>query len=1046
MPRKKRGKAKDKAATKTSSSSNVETDLKSLPGLVDRLLRLPGKGAELSEAELRALRDRLQRLTTWLEGCAEAGDSVPARRTLSPYGVALLRLAAWAVHVSPRQDLRAVLEARKENVAESTKLEVVKAAGLVVCAAMSAAVPQRRSLAEPSEVDLCRRLLKMQTLRAAAKQLAECLELLKSTAREEGLQAVLVAAPGRGAVRGVFWATTVNPAAWRAQQLLVSSMSLVEAVSKVARSQAVLAPLVEELVAELRTSAVMEHAARLVLDLVRVMRPPAAQDDNDDDDAQALNVCVGTFMPGLIDAASRFLVVYNQLDGVLDRVRSHIEKGEARAAPEDSDAEGTSQEDDEEEEGQGTKLDASQRGWLRPGDAADSATVEAARRAEASLQGVLFGSTACYAVLAFGVASMGAADGQTFYGLLSIINGVPAFVRRFDDAPGPSIPRGSRPMVEPSLLSALLKALRGSLTAPKPPVTCRAVVAMALRLGRIGLASALGCGARPAPAAPSPDDPSVVVLRVTGLATVTTCLDMCYHLQSPVTGVSSWVPVRPFRRPSWAAEAEAAWRLWVDAVRRAVPRMNDGERQLIAAQGCMLTSKLLEELWDDDAGPLPAPAPPEVSVPLRAGCLPALELVIRRAGEEPERPYGKFFSALCELPGDLLVGLLQTLLAYGEPRQGAALIVSLSTVLRRLAGSSGLLLDDWEPEADARQAAVFLATQHLTMAPLHGGPGEDAGSPEAQLSLLLALGAAEWLPPLSRLARRAAERVLKSAGAVGQDSPSSWELLNERGQLLINVLLLWIAALTSPDLQPPDSAPGSGSGSGSSGLSAWRRFVVNEVAAVQLVGAALALAERRAAEAARVEADASGGGSSSSSDDEGGSEWYDLSPYLVASCCLRLARFLPARKLLATACPSSCFPWLPEALRALRAELESEGENEKYGAECSAALEQLAAALERASSGAGGGGGRVEGLGLSAKMLDRNAHIARALSGFDCCLPAVKPLAEARALRPPRACANPTCVSLAGDSAADAPPPRPAGLGGCCSEECAQELAGGPRQ
>ncbi|KAG2495640.1 hypothetical protein HYH03_006240 [Edaphochlamys debaryana] len=545
--RKKRAKAKGNAAARK-PPSNAEVDLRALPGLVDRSLRLPGKGAELSEAELRALRDRLQRLTTWLEGCAEAGDCASARRTLSPYGVALLRLAAWAVRVSPGHDLLAVLSSRRaaqaENVAESTTFEVVKAAGALLGAAMSAAVPQRRSLAEPSEVDLCRRLLKMQTLRAAAKQLAECLELLKSTSTEESLQAVLAVGSDGGDMCGFLWTAMVYPAAWRAWQVLVGGLSLVEAVARVACSQAVLAPLVEEFVAELRASAVMEHAARLVLDLVRVMRPPGAGGDDD--------------------------------------------------------------EDGEEDEG-------------------------------------------------------------------------------VDGSPGPSISQEGRHVVEPGLLCAFWNALDGSLAAPKPPVTRRAVVAMALRLGRIALASALGCSARPAPVEPSPDDPSMVLLKETGLATMLACLNTCYVLQFEADAATGGAPMRPFRRPSWAAEAEAAWRLWVDATRRAVPLLSLRERQLLSTLGYVMTSKLTGTLCDEGAGALPAAVPPELAAPLRAGCLPALELVIRRAGEEPEGPYGDFLAALCEPPCKPFSDLLLSLLAYGEARAAR----SQTRTLGPLGGTTG---------------------------------------------------------------------------------------------------------------------------------------------------------------------------------------------------------------------------------------------------------------------------------------------------------------------------------------------------------------------
>ncbi|KAG2495638.1 hypothetical protein HYH03_006238 [Edaphochlamys debaryana] len=723
------------------------------------------------------------------------------------------------------------------------------------------------------------------------------------------------------------------------------------------------------------------------------------------------------FVDLLTQAASAFLPAYVDLYDVLDHFRHQAAAVPSSGGPEPpAPAPGPSQ----------------------------TAAAEAADRVEAALERVLYGSAAHYAVVLLGASSLCVADGQISYGLERVFRRLvslaclPPFpsseaASGSSAAPPDAAPDGGRTEMYHSLLFAFLHALAAPLPLRTPPLKARAAVALALRLGRVALASARGCGSRPPPSEPSPDDPSIVFPKDLAAVTINSVLSLCADVHA-VPDPTSEAPMRPFRRSSWAREAEAAWRRWVDVVRWAVPCMEKEDVAQVVDFGLVLTSELLCELWDQGAGPLPAAVPPELSAPLRAGCLPALELVIRRAGEEPEGPYGAVLSALCSAPDHAFASLLRALLAYGEPRQGAALVSSMATVLRRTAANAASTPGAWRPGEHVGLASFDLTVRLLkdtARASKCGG----LTAPERRLSLLLSLGAAEWLPPLGLLTRRVADWAVGSAVA-GQASSSLAARLwaNYCGRLL-DGLLVWVAAATAAQPQPPGSAPGSGSCGPGPRLSAWQRFAVEEAGAVQLVGAALALAEGRAeAEAARAEAGTGSDGPRSSDDTDGG-ERYLLCPFLVAACCLSLARLVASRELLAAAGEGPRLPWRSQALRALRAEVESESKGEEDGAVCGAALAQLATGLARVSSGA-------EGLGVSTEALERGALAAGRVSEALSEPPALRPLAEARALWPPRACANPTCVSLAGDSAADAPPPRPAGLGGCCSAACAQELAG----
>ncbi|KAG2495629.1 hypothetical protein HYH03_006229 [Edaphochlamys debaryana] len=980
-------------------ATGSDEDWKALLELGRRLL--PGKGPRLGSEDLSDLQRRLDRLQAWVRARASANDDEAVASAISARHPALLPLVAWATHLHPDPSLSPDMNALQQAVAlgaGSLVEQMLRAATPSDTASTDDDEPPSSSASvappEPPAVAFCRQLLHMQPLRAAAVQLSARLKALEAAVAVDGASASSSAGGRRPPTAQAV--ELLSRAAADSVMPMKLSMMLTDAMAFVADSQAALTPLFREFVAELEASHVMEHGARLLMQQARAMER-----------LEAVRSIGGKALRGSQErAADTASALRSCIPPFLRAYHRHLWLGPDTTTPNDS-----------PEQAEGIV------GQGRVG--ANGATAPV----------VPTGPAGHFVVLAYCVRTLCAADGGPAYGLPEAASGVPVLSAE------PEGPQGKRRVFVDELLDALIAVIYAPHARRTPPLTRRAAMALALRLGRIALATARGSGARKLPAVPSPDDPRLVLgLEDWGYA-LTSALDNCANCQDDVAPSSSRVPLRPFRRPSWAAEAEAAWRLWVDAVRWAVPHMDWETAAQVARHGSRMMGDVAEDLWDKGMSSIPLEAPPELSAPLRAGCLPALELVIRRAGEEPAGPFSAVLSGLCTA-SQHLAEQLDAMLLYGEPAQGAALVASLGTVLRHLVQGPDVLAGRWRPEEDSRQAAILLAAQLLQRAPSRQDVAAAPSLAQRQ-SLLMCLAVAEWLPPLSLLGRRAAEQVLKTAGSA------------------------------VPELQPLGAVPVCGGGGGGGAARG---------------GGTGAGGEAGGGGGGREEVDASGDGSSSGSDS--GSvvtalDWYYLCPSTVAACVLRLARLVPACELLAAAGDGPRFPWRPEALRALRAELESESkgkeagvgiedkkggagieakedggriegkqtgtrtedeetgtgsEDAEDGAVCGAALEQLATGLERASSGASGGGG-AEWLGVSAEELETGVRVACRLSIALSELPALQPLAEARALRPPRACANPACVSLAGDSAADAPPPRPAGLGGCCSKACAQELA-----
>ncbi|GFR50270.1 hypothetical protein Agub_g12457, partial [Astrephomene gubernaculifera] len=145
-------------------------------------------------------------------------------------------------------------------------------------------------------------------------------------------------------------------------------------------------------------------------------------------------------------------------------------------------------------------------------------------------------------------------------------------------------------------------------------------------------------------------------------------------------------------KSKWMRWAETFWALAAASMPNALRWASKLDRDWVCR-------RLLLELRSPAAfltcvtGPLPSTPPPMLAAALAGGMLPCLERLLRRAGEATKCPEADFLiGLLAEDKGD--PSLFLSLLAYGEPRQVAALVASMAKVLRRLAGTSdGVALD-----------------------------------------------------------------------------------------------------------------------------------------------------------------------------------------------------------------------------------------------------------------------------------------------------------------------------------------------------------------
>ncbi|KAG2489887.1 hypothetical protein HYH03_011689 [Edaphochlamys debaryana] len=690
------------------ATKNAEKDWKGLLEIGGRLLRLRGSGPKLSVAEAESLQERLQRLAEWVveRECADDEESV-AKALSGQKALALLRLQAWAarLHPDPKQDM-----------GESSMIQsVALTAGILVPQVLKVAHAWRPRDVAPASgartpaAGFCRALLRTQALRAAAVELSHWLQKL-----EAGVRTHLRSGPQRPSRNTSLATAQLAMDSIYSSRAMQSAMDLVDALCFVAATGSSdssgcshecsaagpsqqpaqqLKPLYQELISELEGTAVMEHAAKLLLQQGRVAELLEAGAGGGSVAAGAGGVRLGD--PGmavrcLSSSAPKFLHAYSKLPDALELVAydfaadagsasAGVAEAEAAAAAASGGGGGCAEGGGDADEGTAAgREQGNQRGGNAVGDR--GAVMAVAR----TLRRVMRGPAAQFAVLSYGIRTLCAADGGPSYGLATAEL---AWVRPLSSAPEGD--GGRRRVIDTHLLAALLTALNAPPASRSPPITARAAAALALHLGRFALATARGFGALSPPSEPSPDNPALVLPAGQWSNALSTVMSVCAGLQAEISSLEAPEGARPrlFRRPGWAAEAEASWRLWVDVLRWAVPRgMARGDVEYVVRQGLRMQGEALDELWQhEDAPALPAEAPPELAAALRAGWLPALKLVlVQTCAEDEPGPYSAVLMNLCAEENEGFAWQTLTLLSYGELSQGAGVVAALSAVLLRL--------------------------------------------------------------------------------------------------------------------------------------------------------------------------------------------------------------------------------------------------------------------------------------------------------------------------------------------------------------------------
>ncbi|PNH08888.1 hypothetical protein TSOC_004543 [Tetrabaena socialis] len=577
---------------------------------------------------------------------------------------------------------------------------------------------------------------------------------------------------------------------------------------------------------------------------------------------------------------------------------------------------------------------------------------------------VLLGPCSRYLVLSHGLTALCTADGGPAYGMP---NAVRQAVEGSWDLVANNV--GGWLQLKPNLPHALISACCAvPLTAPLGP---RAAVSLLLRLARLAVASGNVWDAATQllgqPLLPPHEHEMSVLLGSEDVHTVAHgSLEYAWHL---LCGRLAADP------PAWAAEAGAeCWRLVAAALGRNVLQWASPEQLHVVGEWLRCAPRL-EMLQPDERLP-PAP-PPGLAAALAGGLLPSLERLLRRAGEEPDGQESMVVRGMlgAAQPGNLWAHLL----AYGEPRQAAALVATLGKLLRR-----ACLVQDGTEEAIRDHYFLFrvcLDVLNLQLAAAIG-PTHAAGN---QLGCLLAYATCDWLPALSRQALQ----FIAYQPALSDYSNSRYLAAQLSPMLLWPQLLAFrfqgaggagAAAGPVAETAAADDAGASIAGGDAGG----RLLLLEDMRVVELLGGLLRLSKPWLTEA-------------------------DASPFrtMLAGCCYGVAATCPDAVLRA----AGSYAWPPELVPALLG-----GARWRYlslSAECAWAL----AAMLKGGGAGGGGNGSEEQRCARERLL---AAVARQQqqSEVGTLAAVLVPPAEARSLL--RTCAYRGCTRLAGDSEAEA--------------------------
>ncbi|PNH05228.1 hypothetical protein TSOC_008525 [Tetrabaena socialis] len=439
----------------------------------------------------------------------------------------------------------------------------------------------------------------------------------------------------------------------------------------------------------------------------------------------------------------------------------------------------------------------------------------------AALRQVLSGRCVRHAVLVHGVAALCAADGGPAYGLPDGVRqaAISGCVEEAGQA-HPERPLQLHTAFTPALPAVLYKDV------PLTPVGTRVAVSVLLRFGRLVVASAGGEWASQQPglrSVPLPAQPA-------GLQVVIppTELPLCAMSILPLT-LNLLGPLLVVGGPEWVAEAGAdCWRLVAVFMSRSFLRWASPSQRVWLG-----TRPLLDGVMRFLPGkPLPSVTPPAIVALLAGGLLPCVERLLRRAGEEPLGPESDVVKGMhcCEHSWQLWC----LLLAYGEPRQGAALVATVGKLLRRV--GAGAMAEWASPVTNC--AGNMLMRALATPA----APEQEQALPE-QLARMLMRAACEWLPELSRIALQlmAAPVALGSAGEPTRACNVLAPLLTWLPLLLLRCGVgggVGGAATSTATAGAADAA-----GPASCAADDLRLLLLEEVHAVPLLGGALRLAQ-----------------------------------------------------------------------------------------------------------------------------------------------------------------------------------------------------------
>ncbi|PNH11340.1 hypothetical protein TSOC_001743 [Tetrabaena socialis] len=255
------------------------------------------------------------------------------------------------------------------------------------------------------------------------------------------------------------------------------------------------------------------------------------------------------------------------------------------------------------------------------------------------------------------------------------------------------------------------------------------------------------------------------------------------------------------------------------------------------------------------SGALPVAMPPILAGALAGGLLPCLEGALRRARHAPKDGADSALLALLVSYGQQggLWPLVARALAYGEPRQAAALVATLGKALRTFAVpllKAGALSTG--PSCPLAECTAALARQllldtvdWLEAAGVRGGPAAAAATaaspPQQQLvRLLLSCAVCEWHPPLCDLVSHYTTLMLSGQIDVQSAAYSRDVAAMSAFATLRNRWLPVLARRAERSEVEARAVPGcAAAGEG------WRQLLLGSLGVVSALGASLAAAPRR---------------------------------------------------------------------------------------------------------------------------------------------------------------------------------------------------------